>query len=488
MKFPNPCLQRRGSSAKIFSLAVLTALTVGFLWTSDAFGQSKVKQYEILGGAKEKQPSYGEIENFTILSYTDLDGWDRPTEIRVSPDGKYAITASNPPPKNGRNNGVTITDVSNPEKPRVVARINNGKSEHSQYVDVLGTTLIMNQERLRVRDRKKRPKKYKSGIKLFDISEPTRPKEVGFFGSDVPGRGRNGVHGIWLHQHAKAGKVAFLATSKEGYFGNILMIVDVNDPAKPKELARWWYPGTWKAGGENPKKNWIRSDRGGRIGLPKILVSVHDITAYKDRAYVSYRDQGVIILDISDIRKPKMIGQAKWTPPVEGNTHSVGVVVPPDGRRPDVLVATDELNRICPWGYMHILDVRNEHRPHKIATFRLPINRYCPPDRPGRDFGIHDVERMIRGNIVFSAWQQSGFWAIDISDPYAPKSVGHFVPPPFKRGGLDYSTADDLFVHKNGLIYATSNEPGGGMWILKYTPGVKGTVSWNEDQRSVTVK
>jgi hypothetical protein len=223
------------------------------------------------------------------------------------------------------------------------------------------------------------------------------------------------------------------------------------------------------------------------MGLPNILVSLHDITSYKNRAYLSYRDQGVIILDITDIKNPKFISQIKWTPPVEANTHSVGMVMPKDGEEyPPLLVVEDEINRICPWGYLHIIDVRDEKHPNKISTFRLPMNKYCPPDRPGRDFGVHDVDRFIRGNIVFSAWQQSGFWAIDISDPYAPKAAGHFVPPPFTRGGLDWSTADDVYVHDNGLIYFTSNEPGGGLWIAKYTPGVKGKVKWNEDQKSVT--
>jgi hypothetical protein len=95
---------------------------------------------------------------------------------------------------------------------------------------------------------------------------------------------------------------------------------------------------------------------------------------------------------------------------------------------------------------------------------------------------------MIRGNIVFGAWQQSGFWAVDISDPYRPRQVGYFVPPPFVRAGLQHSTADDVYVHDNGLIFASSNEPGGGLWILKYTPGVKGTVSWTEDKKNVVVK
>ncbi|MEK7377703.1 MAG: hypothetical protein AABZ71_02270, partial [Candidatus Binatota bacterium] len=65
--------------------AALVVLMVGALLTVDGSGQTK-----ILGPAKVKQPSYGEFENFTLVSYSTLDGWDEPTEIRVSPDGKYA--------------------------------------------------------------------------------------------------------------------------------------------------------------------------------------------------------------------------------------------------------------------------------------------------------------------------------------------------------------------------------------------------------------
>ena len=96
---------------------------------------------------------YGEIENFTIVGYSDLNGWDRPTEIRVSDDGKYAFMASNPPPVDGKNNGGTIADVSDPKNIKVLAHVTNGPTEHSQYINVVGNTLVINQEQLRVRDR-----------------------------------------------------------------------------------------------------------------------------------------------------------------------------------------------------------------------------------------------------------------------------------------------------------------------------------------------
>jgi hypothetical protein len=429
----------------------------------------------ILGPAKDRQPSYGELENFTLLSYTDLDGWDQAAEFRISKDGKYAYISNY--------QGATILDVSDPARPKVASKIKNDPSVQSQYIDVIGNLLVVNQEGVRSETNKE----WASGIRIFDISDPTKPKETSFFKTDTsPNRG---VHGFWLHEDPQHGKFAFLATTVKGYFGAILMIVDINNPAAPKEVSRWWFPGQHTAAGEKVGENWI-DDGGLREGLPKIWVSLHDMTTYKDRAYLAYRDQGVIILDISDLKKPTKISQIKWSPPEEGNTHSIGVVIPAHGGRPDIILATDEITsaKQCPFGYLHVLDVRHEPNPVQIGTFRLPLNRFCPPDRPGRRFGIHDIERMIKGNIVFSAWENSGFWAIDISDPYHPKAVGHFVPPVFRRAKSDSGHADDVYVHDNGLVFFSSSDPGGGFWIMRYTPGVKGTVEWTPDDKNVTVK
>src|SRR5262245_45411648 len=283
------------------SLPLLIGLV--FLWLSAPAG-AQVPETKILGEAKEHQPGYSEIENFRILSYSDLDGWDRAAEFRVSQDGKFAYTANY--------QGASIVDVSDAEKPRVVSRITNQPGVQSQYIDVLGNLLVINQERLRDAP----PDKGEPGIRLYDISDPAKPREVGFFKTDVAPR--RGVHGFWLHEDPKQGKFAFIATTKEGYYDNILMIIDINDPANPKEAARWWFPGQWTAGGEKPGEDWVEPDRGLREGLPKIWVALHDITTYKDRAYLAYRDQGVIILDISDVRKPTMISQIKWSPPEEG--------------------------------------------------------------------------------------------------------------------------------------------------------------------------
>lgn len=457
---------KRGMRRWITGLSALLWLGAGTV----AFGQTA-----ILGESRQTQPGYGAIENFTILSYSDIDGWDEAAEFRISKDGRIAYISNY--------KGFSILDVSDPTKPKILSKTTNHPSVQSQYIDVMGDLLLVNQEG--VRDDKY--KDWVSGIRIYSVKDPAKPQELGFFRTALaPLRG---THGFSLYEDPKGGKYAFVATQMDGFFNNILVIVDLNDPANPKEVARWWYPGQNTAAGEKQPPNWVADAVGLRQRLPNLWVSLHDMTLYKDRAYLAYRDMGVITLDISDVRNPVKVSQIKWSPPEEGNTHSIGIKVPAHGGRPDIIMATDELltPADCPFGYLHILDVRYEPNPVQIGTFRLPLNKSCPPDRPGRRFGIHDIERMVKGNIVFSAWENSGFWAIDISDPYAAKAVGHFVPPVFLRAKSDSGHADDVFVHDNGLVFATSSDPGGGFWILRYTPGVKGTVSWTPDLKNVVV-
>ena len=166
-----------------FFVLVLATPAVGF------------SQSRILGEAKEKQPSYGDLENFTILSYTDLDGWDQAAEFRISKDGKHAYVSNY--------QGFSIVDVSDPAKPRVISKVKNDPSVQSQYIDVVGNLLVINQDG--VRDEK--IKTWNGGLRLYDISDPAKPREVGFFKTDVAPR--RGVHGFWLHEDPKQGKFRF---------------------------------------------------------------------------------------------------------------------------------------------------------------------------------------------------------------------------------------------------------------------------------------
>ena len=151
---------------------------------------------------------------------------------------------------------------------------------------------------------------------------------------------------------------------------------------------------------------------------------MHDSTTYGDRAYVAWRDKGIIILDISNIARPTRIGELNWADvsrpefnPLPGQTHSVGVVLPSHDGRAETVMCGDEIG-FCPGGYLHLIDVRIEARPMEISNFMLPSNMggNCPYDPSFGSIRCHDVERMIRGNICWSAWESGGFWGIDFSD------------------------------------------------------------------------
>jgi hypothetical protein len=139
---------------------------------------------------------------------------------------------------------------------------------------------------------------------------------------------------------------------------------------------------------------------------------------------------------------------------------------------------------------MHIVDVRNEQKPIEISNFMTPFSRggNCPYDRPVSRIAIHDVERMIRGNIVWAAWEEGGFWGVDISDIHRPDAAAWFVPPVRSDSARGTSHGDDMTT-ADGIIFGNGSDAGaGGLWAMRYVPGYKGTVSWNAEENGVIVK
>jgi hypothetical protein len=176
-------------------------------------------------------------------------------------------------------------------------------------------------------------------------------------------------------------------------------------------------------------------------------------------------------------------------PPLPGQTHSWGLLNPRKGRRVDTIVGGDELGQ-CPFGYLHFIDIRNEARPREISGFRTPLNMHanCPKDRLGNRMGTHDVERYIRGKVVWSAWEEGGFWGIDFSDIHYPKHAGYFVPPVRSQSTRKTGHADDVFVTEDGTIFGSSSDQGaGGLWAMRAAPGFRGSARWNADESNIIV-
>jgi hypothetical protein len=426
------------------------------------------------------QPSYGDIAGLEILGFNDgtfgdLDrrqGWDRVFEFRVvqSRKGSFAYCG------NG-SLGWSIVDVSHPKNMRVIFRQpHSSLPDNTQYIDIKGDDILV--------------VKRNRSLEMWDVHDPFAPRLLSSFTPpDIHPTANAPFHGLWIHEDHR-GRFAFAACAIEGFTDMILLAVDITNPALPVERGRFWYPGM----GPEETPTWPSTGLPDR-GLPPPTVQCHDMTTYGDRCYAAWRDKGLIILDISDIDNLRMVGEINWAdgrpnfPSLPGQTHSFGIVVPKHGGPVKTVVATDELGQ-CPFGFMHFIDVRNESRPTEISQFRVPLNFHgnCPADRPGNRMGIHDVERMIEGDIVWSAWEEGGFWGVDFSDIHYPRHVAYYVPPARSDSARGSGHADDVFVTHDGLIFGSSSDAGaGGLWAMRFSKNFKGTVAWNADESNVIV-
>ena len=168
----------------------------------------------------------GASKRIKQVGRTDLPGGGL-----VTVENGYGYVGHIDPP-----HGTSILDLRDLKHPKVVAQLEVPDGIHSHKVRVSGDVMLVNYERYQ------RSQKGQGGLKIFDISDKSHPREIAFF--KAAGRG--------VHRFTFDGRYAYLSPMMEGYVGNIVLILDLKDPAKPEEVGRWWMPGQWTAGGETP--------------------------------------------------------------------------------------------------------------------------------------------------------------------------------------------------------------------------------------------
>ena len=81
------------------------------------------------------------------------------------------------------------------------------------------------------------------GVLIWDVSDPINPRQLSHWKT-----GSTGTH----HNSYPGGRYVYLSAAAPGFSSNIFVILDISNPAQPKEAGRWWMPGQ-KAGESKPE-------------------------------------------------------------------------------------------------------------------------------------------------------------------------------------------------------------------------------------------
>jgi len=208
----------------------------------------------------------------------------------------------------------------------------------------------------------------RNGIVLLDLADPAHPTIMSEYTETVTG----GVHNVWIRGEEELVYAAHNGTSS-------MHIIDISDPLTPTEVGRW--------------------------GLDKEGKTLHDVIVQDGYAYLSYWDDGLIMLDVGagthggTPTEPAFVSQFKY--PI-GNTHTAW-------RAGDYLFVGDEIfpsdwdpdQPIEASGYVHVIDYSDADNPHEVA-------RYEVPEAGAHNFWVED-------DLLYVGYYQGGLRVVDVS-------------------------------------------------------------------------
>jgi hypothetical protein len=368
-------------------------------------------------------------DKLQLIAHCDLNGHGDGMQIMREGDALY-VGHHGP-----SGMGTSVLDVSEVTAPRLVRQMPAPTGSHNHKVQVADGLLLVNEEKFQNGD------EYSAGMIVYDVSEPLEPRQIGYFRS-----GGLGVHRIVY----TGGRYAYMSATPDGFDDRIWVIVDLSDPEKPVEVGRWWWPGQWTGGGETA--TWPEGKR----------FAAHHALLDEDIAYLGYGDAGLVVLDVSDVGSPEMIGNLSWSP--GGETHTC---LPLPGRK--LVVATDEAVRDrCAEErkYVRVIDVAQPTNPRVVSICPQPEGDYC---ERGMRFGPHNLHENRPGTyssetIVFVTYFNAGLRVYDLSNAEAPSEIAFWEPatPP----GQEAPQINDLLIDDDLNVFV-SDRITGGLYVLR---------------------
>jgi hypothetical protein len=227
----------------------------------------------------------------------------------------------------------------------------------------------------------------RNGILVFSLDDPSSPRLVSEYTETLT----SGVHNVfWV------GSLVYCVNDGTGD----LHIVDLSDPESPSEVGRW--------------------------GLPVVGRSLHDVWVQDGVAYLSYLNDGLVILDVGgggqggSPTSPQLVSRIFYP---GGPTHTAM-------RYGDYVFVGDEDFSLQgtvptsvgsdPRGPIHVIEVTDLSRPRYVARYEVP------------EAGAHNI--WIADDVLYIGYYQGGIRAVDISGTLRGelydqgREIAHFLP------------------------------------------------------------
>ncbi len=291
----------------------------------------------------------------------------------------------------------------------------------------------------------------RNGIGILDLADPAHPRLAAEYTETVSG----GVHSAYVYTQPTHGTHVYLTDDATGS----MRVIDLNDPLRPREVARWQ-----------------TDDKQGRY--------LHDVDVRDGLAYLSYWNDGLVILDVGNgVRggsptSPQLVTQFRYDlstlyrdVEIEGGagfirgTHTAM-------RRGNYVFVGDEVFSTRPQGVqmpgmpfgkangrLHVIDIADPAAPREVAWYE------------SRDGGSHNI--WIAGDTLYMGDYQGGLKIIDISgelrgDLLAQGREIAKVHTGDRAGFVPNAAMTWGAFHHNGLVWA--NDIFSGLWAVRIEP------------------
>jgi hypothetical protein len=356
------------------------------------------------------------------------------SEVWVHPNGRYAYL--------GTALGLDrfyVVDISDPANPFITDSVMGSMRSVNDLMSTPdGRYLVYTREGAADR---------RNGIGIVSLEDPAHPKEVALFTDGVTA----GVHSAFVYHQPRFGTHVYLTNDGTG----AIHIVDITDAERPREVAQWRTP---------------RTDAGRML---------HDVDVQDGLAYLSYWNDGLVILDVGNGVKggspsnPQFVSQFKYDldamyRTVERETGTGFIRGTHTAWRhgkylfiADEVFGLEDLQRLSSgatraFGNLQVLDVSDLERPRAVAWYEPEVG------------GVHNI--WVAGDTLYMGVYNGGFRAFDVSGELRGdlraqgREIAAFMPID-PAGRVPNAAMTWGVVVKDDLIFIP--DMNSGLWIVR---------------------